>query len=80
VTDSKQSEIIWRKSTASGASGECVEVAVVDDSVRIRNSRDPLSSLLSFTRQEWAAFLESVKNGGVHAQLDRSNILRHLTI
>jgi Domain of unknown function (DUF397) len=64
VTDSEQADITWHKSTASGGGGgDCVEVAVVDDSVLVRNSRDPLGSVLSFTRQEWAAFLEGVNNG-----------------
>jgi hypothetical protein len=63
VTDSEQSEITWQKSTASGGQGNCVQVAVVDGSILVRNSRDPLSSVLSFTRQEWAAFLEDVTNG-----------------
>jgi hypothetical protein len=62
MTDSEQSDITWHKSMASGAS-DCVEVAVVDDSVLVRNFRDPLGSVLSFTRQEWVAFLEGVNNG-----------------
>lgn len=62
VTDSEQSGIIWHRSKASGT-GNCVEVASVDGSVRVRNSRDPLGSVLSFTCQEWAAFLEDVNNG-----------------
>ena len=61
MTDSEQSDITWHKSTAS-ASGGCVEVAVVDDSVLVRNSRHPLGSVLSFTCQEWVAFLEGVNN------------------
>lgn len=63
MTDSEQSDITWHKSTASGAAGNCVEVAVVDNSVLVRNFRDPLGSVLSFTCQEWVAFLEGVNNG-----------------
>lgn len=63
MTDSGQDEIIWHKSTASGPAGNCVEVAVVGDSVLVRSSRDPLGSVLSFSRQEWAAFLAGVNNG-----------------
>ena len=62
MTDSEQTYIIWRKSTASD-SGSCVEVAVFDGGVRVRNSRDPLGSVLSFSPQTWAAFLEGVGNG-----------------
>jgi len=61
VTDSEQTHIIWHKSTAS-AETDCVEVATVGESVLVRNSRDPLGSKLSFSRQEWAAFLMGVSN------------------
>ena len=60
--DLEQTSIIWRKSTAS-VSGQCVEVAFADESVLVRNSRDPLGSVLRFSRQEWAAFLKGVDNG-----------------
>jgi hypothetical protein len=63
VTDSEQSEITWHKSTASGGQGNCVQVAVVGGSILVRNSQDLLGPVLSFTRQEWAAFLEDVTNG-----------------
>jgi hypothetical protein len=62
VTGSEQSDITWHKSTASGT-GSCVEVAVVDGSILVRNSRYPLGSVLTFTCDEWAAFLEGVNNG-----------------
>jgi len=62
VTDSEQSDIIWHKSTASGT-GNCVEVAVVNGSILVRNSRGPLGSVLSFTCQAWAAFLNGVNDG-----------------
>jgi len=63
VTGSEQADITWHKSTVSGDAGQCVEVAFVDDSVVVRNSRDPSGAVLSFTQQEWAAFLEGVKTG-----------------
>lgn len=63
MTDSEQSDITWHKSTASGGQGNCVEVAVMDNAVLVRNSQDPLGSVLSFTCREWVAFLEGVNNG-----------------
>jgi predicted secreted Zn-dependent protease len=63
VTGSEQTRITWRKSTASTANSACVEVAFADELVLVRNSRDPLAPALSFSRQEWAAFLEGVSNG-----------------
>jgi predicted secreted Zn-dependent protease len=63
VTDSEQADITWHRSTASGSNGNCVEAAIVDDLVLVRSSQDPLGSVLSFTRPEWAAFLEGVNKG-----------------
>jgi hypothetical protein len=65
VTDSEQTHVIWLKSTASG-SGDCVEVAYVDESVLVRHSRNQLGPVLSFSRPEWAAFLEDVQEGEVY--------------
>lgn len=62
MADSEQTCIIWRKSTKSGG-GNCVEVAFADESVLVRSSRDPLGSVLSFSRQEWVAFLEGTSKG-----------------
>ena len=63
MTDSEQTAITWHKGTASGHNGNCVEVAVVGNSILVRNSRDPHGSMLSFTRREWVSFLDGVNNG-----------------
>lgn len=64
MTDSGQADITWHRSTASGGGGgNCVEVAAVDGSVLVRNSRDPLGSVLSFSCHQWAAFLQGMRNG-----------------
>jgi hypothetical protein len=52
---------VWRKATASGGTN-CVEVAFDQQSVRMRQSRDP-SQRLVFSHSEWDAFLASVRNG-----------------
>ena len=41
----------------------CVEVAIADENVFIRNSREPEGSVLTFTRAEWDAFVAGVKDG-----------------
>ncbi len=61
MADSEQGSIIWRKSKAS-ESGNCVEVALADESVLVRCSRDLLGSVLRFSHPEWTAFVEGVKN------------------
>lgn len=52
----------WHKSSASGAQG-CVEVARSTEHVWVRDSKDPSSPILGFTRLEWAAFLTGVTRG-----------------
>lgn len=54
--------VSWQKSLASGG-GACVEVACAHQHVWVRDSRDCLGPILSFTRKEWAAFLTSVQGG-----------------
>ncbi len=54
--------VLWRKSSASGAS-ECVEVAFVEESVLVRRSQDPSGPALTFSGPEWAAFVADVRNG-----------------
>ena len=52
----------WRKSTRCGNT-TCVEVAKVDDTYLVRDSKNPGGAVLSFTEQEWAAFVEGVAAG-----------------
>lgn len=62
MADGERAHITWRRSTASG-SGNCVEVAFASESILVRNSRDPLGPVLSFSPEEWAAFLEGANKG-----------------
>ena len=52
----------WHKSTASDV-GSCVEARILNDSVQVRNSREPFGPILSFTFEEWRAFLEGATRG-----------------
>jgi hypothetical protein len=63
VADLDRADIVWRKSEASGGSGDCVEVAFDGDSVLVRHSKDPSRLMLSFTRSEWTAFLIGARSG-----------------
>ncbi len=52
----------WRKSTRSGNSGNCVEVARnLPGIVAIRDSKNPEGPALVVTPIAWAAFASSVK-------------------
>lgn len=54
----------WRKAKASGAQGNCVEVAKLPNGdIAMRNSRDTQGPALIYTRAEIAAFLAGAKDG-----------------
>lgn len=54
----------WRKSSHSGTSGTCVEIASLDDGHRaVRDSKNPTGPTLIFTPTEWAAFTVGVRGG-----------------
>jgi Domain of unknown function (DUF397) len=51
-----------RKSTQSGING-CVEVAFLDGTVAIRDSKDRTGPVLRFTAHEWATFVSAIRDG-----------------
>jgi Domain of unknown function (DUF397) len=53
---------LWRKSRASTAE-ECVEVAILEESVLVRHSMRSTGEVLEFTLAEWRAFLTGVRRG-----------------
>jgi hypothetical protein len=55
--------ITWRKSTRSGSTGQCVEVADLHDEIRVRDSKHSDGPTLSFAHADWAAFIDRVKTG-----------------
>jgi len=52
----------WKKSSRC-ASATCVEVARIDDRYLIRDSKNPEAAPLSFTTEEWSAFVAGVRAG-----------------
>lgn len=57
-----RSDATWRKSTFC-ENGSCVEIAVFEDQVAIRDSKDEHGPMLLFTHQEWQAFLNGARGG-----------------
>jgi hypothetical protein len=54
---------VWRKSSRSGTAGACVEVRQIGDVIQIRDSKDLAGPVLSFTKNEWDAFVGGVQDG-----------------
>jgi hypothetical protein len=57
--------IIWRKATASGTQGDCVQLADLGNgTIGVRDSKlGDDSDVLGFNRSEMAAFIKGVKAG-----------------
>lgn len=51
----------YTKSTFSGNCG-CIEVKSTDGTIYVRDSKSPDTAPLAFTRVEWQAFLDGVRN------------------
>ncbi|WP_088289055.1 DUF397 domain-containing protein [Kineosporia sp. A_224] len=54
--------VVWRRAAACGEAA-CVEVGATLESVAIRDSKNRCGGSLTFTRAEWAAFVEGVRRG-----------------
>ena len=57
-----QSHTEWRRSRSCG-SAACIEVAKVDDHYLVRDSKNPDAPPLSFTAEEWSAFVRGIEEG-----------------
>jgi hypothetical protein len=56
------SDAVWRKSSRSGAVGNCVEFAWPErEVVAVRNSRNPGGPVLVYAREDLVAFLADVR-------------------
>jgi hypothetical protein len=60
-----ESGLSWRTSSYSGdANGNCVEVALTDDAVHVRDSKDRAGGSHEFSRAQWAGLLTTLRAGG----------------
>ncbi|RJL31270.1 DUF397 domain-containing protein [Bailinhaonella thermotolerans] len=56
-------ERVWVKSSYSGEADQCVEIAWQAGGVAVRDSKNPGGAVLSYTRHEWQAFVQAIKQG-----------------
>lgn len=57
---------MWRKSTFSQDTGNCVEVADnVPGLIGVRDSKIPSGPVLVFAPSEWSAFVGGIKGGAL---------------
>jgi hypothetical protein len=52
----------WIKSNRC-ETNTCVEVSLGSERILVRNSADPAGAIVSFTRDEWVAFVGGVRDG-----------------
>ena len=57
-------EAIWRKSSYSGAVGNCVELSWFDGQAGVRNSRDPHGPVLVVPTRDLLSFVAGAKEPG----------------
>ncbi|MEV7137145.1 DUF397 domain-containing protein [Streptomyces tauricus] len=50
----------WAKSSYSSGEGQCIEVAALPNTIATRDSKDPNSPALLFTRDGWRDFIGAV--------------------
>lgn len=55
------SRATWRKSTRSGSTGNCIEVANLALKVAVRDSKDQRGPVLVFTPDQWDGFVRGVR-------------------
>ncbi|MGW1156951.1 DUF397 domain-containing protein [Streptomyces sp. NPDC002519] len=51
-------ELVWFKSSYSGSSGDsCIEIAVTEQAIYVRDSKDVTRPHFAVGRQEWSRFV-----------------------
>lgn len=63
MTTPNTNRVDWRKSTFSGANGDCVEVADTGELIAMRHSKEPGQGTLFYSRAEMDAFIKGCKAG-----------------
>jgi hypothetical protein len=59
-------DLRWRTSSFSASSGACVEVAILSETVLVRDSKDRTGPVLRFSLPAWRAFLAALTTNTLH--------------
>ena len=67
MTYAHDADVAWHISTESAnAGGQCVEAGLINDDsgrVAVRHSLEPAGPVITYTRDEWIAFVQGVRKG-----------------
>lgn len=61
MTECDLSKLVWRRSSACDDS-QCIEVALADKVVLVRDSKDKWGKILAFSYPEWRAFTSGMRD------------------
>jgi hypothetical protein len=56
-------DLVWRKSTRTGTTGNCVEVAMTSEVTAVRDSKNPDGGRFAVSAARWRSFLSQLKAG-----------------
>jgi hypothetical protein len=59
----------WRTSSYSSSNGACVEVAILGESVLVRDSKDRTGPVLHFSIPAWRTFVAALTTGELTGDL-----------
>jgi hypothetical protein len=63
ITDEVINGALWRKARRSVGNGACVEIALVTDTVMVRDSMNRIGPVLRYSARAWDAFVANTKTG-----------------